>query len=217
MAAVLDISAAVPETTVRDFMRACGRYQTELGNSQAVAIRRGTIALVKGLRARTVKAKKTAPTKDVQKYTGPGPHYITPKGKNQKAQRRFAIRRKGGADEKTYIHPAESRADARRRFGKYTRWGLARMSWGWFMKALFNRTAPADNPKVKIDDRMTQGYLREIVTGSNPRVDVLIVNKLDYIREALPEGALAEAMQAATKYIDGQIDRGLAKAREELN
>ena len=55
--AILDISASVPEETIRDFARACDRYRDELGNSQAVAIRRGTIALVKGLRARTAKAK----------------------------------------------------------------------------------------------------------------------------------------------------------------
>ena len=63
---------------------------------------------------------------------------------------------------------------------------------------------------------MTEGYLREIVTGTNPRVEVLIVNKRDYIREALPEAALSDAMAAATRYIDGQIDKGLAKARKEL-
>ncbi len=217
MAAILDISANVPEATVRDFVRACTRYRDELGNSQAVAIRRGTIALIKGLRARTAKAKKQAPLKDVTKYDGPGPRYITPKGKGQKSQRRWAIRRRGGADTKTYVKPADTRAEARRKFANYTRWGLARHSWGWFMKALFKRAeVTGGNPKTKIDDRMTEGYLREIVTGTNPRVEVLIVNKLDYIREALPEAALSEAMAAATRYIDGQINKGLAKARKEL-
>ena len=217
MAALLDISATVPEATVRDFTRACDRYRTELGNSQAVAIRRGTIALIKGLRARTAKAKRQAPLKDVTKYNGDGPHYITPKGKNQKAQHRWAIRRRGGQETKTYIKPAESRADARRRFAQYTRWGLAKHSWGWFMKALFKRAEQTGgNQKTKIDHRMTEGYLREVATGPNPRIEVLIVNKLDYIREALPEAALANAMAAATRYIDGQIDKGLATARKEL-
>ena len=217
MAAILDISASVPEATIRDFTRACDRYRDELGNSQSVAIRRGTIALIKGLRARTAKAKRQAPLKDVTKYAGPGPHYITPKGKSQKSQHRWAIRRHGGDREKVYIKPADTRAEARQRFAQYTRWGLARHSWGWFMKALFKRgELTGGNPKTKIDGRMAEGYLREIVTGTNPRVEVLIVNKLDYIREALPEAALSEAMAAATRYIDGQIDKGLAKARKEL-
>ena len=217
MAAILDISASVPEATIRDFTRACDRYRDELGNSQAVAIRRGTIALVRGLRARTTRAKRQAPLKDVTRYDGPGPHYITPKGKNQKAQHRWTIKRRGGQDAKTYVKPADTRAEARQRFAQYTRWGLARHSWGWFMKALFKRgELTGGNPKTKVDGRMAEGYLREVVTGPNPRVEVLIVNKLDYIREALPEAALSDAMAAATRYIDGQINNGLAKARKEL-
>lgn len=217
MAAILDIAANVPEATVRDFTRACDRYRDELGNTQAAAIRRGTIALIKGLRARTAKAKRQAPLKDVTRYDGPGPHWITPKGKGQKAQHRWAIKRRGGQDAKTYVKPADTRAEARRRFAQYTRWGLARHSWGWFMKALFKRAEQTGgNPKTKIEPRMAEGHLREIVTGTSPRVEVLIVNKLDYIREALPEAALTDAMTAATRYIDGQIDKGLTKARKEL-
>lgn len=217
MAAILDISVSVPEATIRDFVRACDRYRDELGNSQAVAIRRGVIALVRGLRARTAKAKRQAPLKDVTRYDGPGPHWITPKGKGQKAQHRWAIRRRGGPDAKTYVYPADTRAEARKRFGKYTRWGLARHSWGWLMKALFKRgELTGGNPKTKIDDRMAEGYLREIVTGTNPRVEVLIHNKLNYIADAMKPGAVAEAMRVATKTINERIDNGFAKARKEL-
>lgn len=176
MAAILDIAANVPEATVRDFSRACDRYRDELGNTQAAAIRRGTIALIKGLRARTAKAKRQAPLKDVTRYDGPGPKYITPKGKKQKPLPRWAIRRRGGQDAKTYVKPAETRAEARRKGGQYTRWGLAKHSWGWFMKALFKRAEQTGgNPKTKIEPRMAEGDLREIVTGTSPRVEVLIV------------------------------------------
>lgn len=217
VSAVLDISATVPKETLREFHRAFGRYRDELGNSQRVAVRRGTVALIRGLRARTAKSKKMAPLRDVKKYEGPGPKYITPKGKNQKPQRRWEIRRHAGKDERRYVYAAESRADARRTHGKYTRWGLAKHSWGWFMKALFKRAEQTGgNPATRIDPRMTEGYLREVVTGTNPRVEVLIVNKLDYINDALPASALSAAMSAATRYIDGQIDKGLARARKEL-
>lgn len=217
MAAVFEISADLPTATIQGFTRACNRYREELGNSQAVAIRRGTIALVRGLRARTAKAKKVVPLQSVTKYDGPGPKYITPKGKNQKPQRRWQIVRRGGADKQAYVKPADTRADARRRHGAITRWGLAKHSWGWFMKSLFNRAEQTGgNPKTKIDARMTDGYLREYVSGTNPRIEVLIVNKLDYITEALPPTALSDAMSAATRYINGQIDKGVAKARKEL-
>ena len=215
MAEVLDISANVPEATINAFARSCIRYRDELGNSQSVAIRRGTIALVKGLRARTIRSKKQAPTNDVQRCEKP--RYLTPKGKGQRAVPAWKVKRHGGSDTRYYTHAAESRAEARRRFGKYTRWGLAKHSWGWFMKTLFNRAELASgNPATKIDDRMAEGHLREVVTGSNPHIEVLIVNKLDYIRKALPPNALAEAMAAATRYINGQIDKGLATARKEL-
>lgn len=233
MAAILDISATVPEATIKDFTRACNRYRDELGNNQAIAMRRGMIALIKGLRARTAKAKQQAPLKDVTKYNGPGPHYITPKsgffrrtfrrfglrwpGKKLQPQHRWAVRRKGGTEAKTYIYPAKSKAAARTRGGQYKKWGLAKKSWGWFMKALFHRANPESNPNAKIDNRMVEYTpLRVITTGNESRVECEIVNKLDYIREALPEAALSAAMAAATRYIDGQIDKGLAKARKEL-
>lgn len=218
MAEMLSISAEIPASVVADFSRACDRFRTELGNSQAVAVRRGTIALVRGLRARTAKAKRQVPLKDVTRYRGDGPKYITPKGRRQKPQPRWAIRRRGGDRERVYVKPAESRAAARLLpSAQYMRWGLARKSWGWFMQSLFNRANPESaNPKAVVRPDMVESSLREVVTGANPRIEVTLVNKLGYIRDALPENALAAAMSAATKYIDGQIDRGIAKARKEL-
>ena len=84
------------------------------------------------------------------------------------------------------------------------------------MKLLFGRAAPNDNPNAKITDEMAHGYFREIVTDQNPRVDCLIVNELDYITKALTPDQLDDAMRAATNYINGQIDRGIAKAGKEL-
>ncbi len=204
----------VDASVVADFRRAFNRYRDELGNSQAVAVRRGTIALVKSLRALTIRAKKQAPMRDVRKFTG-YPRYITIDGK---ALHRWEVyRRRGTPDEKVYVHPAESKQDARRRFGQYKKWGLARHSWGWFMRALFHRPEQTGgNPATRIDDRMVEGHYREIATGAHPRVEVLIVNRLGYITNALPPNALADAMAAATSYIDGQFETGLAEARKEL-
>lgn len=218
MAEVLEISAQVPETTVASFLKALDGYRTQLGNTQKVAVRRGTIALIRSLRARTPKAKKQVAASAVKQYGGNGPHWITPKGKHQKSQRRFTITRRGGADTRVYTCPADSRADARKRHGQLTRWGLAKKSWGWFMQTLFNRSNPdAANPKAKVDGRMVEtSGIREIVTGHNPRVEVTITNKLDYMRSILPDGALAEAMRLATNSINKQIQSGLAAARKEL-
>lgn len=225
MTTILDISTNIPKATIHDFARACSRYREALGNTQVVAMRRGTIALIRGLRARTAKAKRQAPLKDIWRYDASvGPKYITPKGKNQTPQPRWCIRRKGGTAiyvkpyrPKGDAKPALSKAEARARWGQYTRFGLAKKSWGWFMQRLFKRAEPAgENPRAVVRDDMAEGYIREVATGVGPRVEVCIVNKLDYIRKALPEAALSDAMAAATRYIDGQIDKGLAEARKEL-
>ena len=177
-------------------------------------------SILKGESLREIAAKKQAPLRDVTVYDGPGPHYITPKsGKfNGKSLHRFSIKRKGGADARTYVHPAESRADARARHGQYKKWGLAKKSWGWFMRALFNRANPESaNPNAKITSDMVEcNPFREVFTGTNPRAEVLLVNKLDYIRDIMPDGAIAEAMRAATKSIEAQLEKGLAEARREL-
>ena len=220
MAVILDINANVPKDIIRDFVRACDGYREKLGNSQAVAVRRGTIAFVKSIRALTPKSKKQAPLSHVTSYTGDGPHYITPKsGKFKgKSLHRFNIKRRGGTDAFTAVRPAESRADARARHGQYKKWGLAKKSWGWFMHALFNRSNPeTGNPNAKITSDMVECVpLREIATGPNKRVEVTLVNKLNYIRDIVPGSALAVAMRAATRSINTQIEEGHAKARKEL-
>lgn len=218
MATLLDISASVPQATVDDFMRACSRYTDELGNTQRTAIRRGTIALVKSLRARTAKSKKQAPVADITRADKP--RYITPKGNHQKSQPAWMIRRHvGDKGERHYIHTADTRAEARKKFAQYTKFGLAKLSWGWFMKTLFNRAIPGEsaNPRAQIDSRMTEGHLLERGSGNGRVVEVLLVNKLDYITAALPSGALEDSMRAATNSINKQIDDGLAKARKELD
>ena len=134
-----------------------------------------------------------------------------------KSPHRWAIHRHAGERAKVYVKPADSRAEARRRFAKYTRWGLARKSWGWFMKTLFRRSMSSQNPRAKIDGRMVDGFLREVETGANPRVEVLIVNKLDYIRSALAENAFEESMRKATNRINGLLDRRLLEAGRDFD
>lgn len=61
-----------------------------------------------------------------------------------------------------------------------------------------------------------RGYVREIVTGPNQRVEALLENNLKYITEATPESAVAEAMAAATKTIDGIVKDALEEAGRKI-
>lgn len=210
---MLEINADIPQETVKAFEDAFTRYQTDLGNSQATAVRRGVVAFITKVRSRTLKAKEKIPAKAVTRYDGDGPKYITPKGKRQEPQPRWTVRRRDQSKSNTYVKHAKgitTATAAREKFGKIRRWGLARTSWGLFMTHLFGRANPeGKNPEAKVRDGLTSGYLREYVTGSNPRVEALLVNSLGYITEATSDAALSEAMQKATNQINGYINNRL--------
>lgn len=220
MATEFDIKAEIPENVLRDFNNALDGYKSKLGNSPAVALRRGVIAFIKSLRARTPRSAKQAPLRDIQPYTGPGPHYITPKSGNFKgrALHRFSIKRKGGPDTVYRIRPAESKKDAQARHGQYWKWGLAKKSWGWFMQSLFHKGNPEQGGRnAKITADMVEAIpLREIVTGDNPHAEVTLINKLDYMRDILPDFALADAMVSATRSIRAQLRKGCVKAKHDF-
>ncbi len=215
MAVFFDISASIPEHRLRVFNNYITRFQKEAGMSQRVAVRRCTIALIKSLRARTKTAKKKRPLKVFQKYTGDGPHYITPKSGNFKgvSLHRWTMAGFKKHEPHTFIYAAESRNDAWQRHGKIKRYGLAKRSWGWFMKALSNRPDMSDNGgRLKIDGRMVEGGLREVVTGSNPRIEVNIVNKMDYISKALSDADLSAAVSAANDSLLWQLNKAIEEA-----
>ena len=186
------------------------------GRSQAECVRRGTIELLKSLRKRTAQADKRVQKKDVRPYTGDGPHYITPKGKNQKSQHRFTVvRRAPSPDSYGFAYPANSEAQARRQHGKIAKWGLAKKSWGHAMAVLFNRAdAKGGNPKAQLKSGLVEGHMRDIVTGDNPRVEVDIVNKLGYITEATPAHVVDEAIRNAASSMEKATLRAVQEAQK---
>ena len=208
---MLEINAEIPKETIKAFEDAFTRYRTELGNGMGTAIRRGVISFITKVRSRTLKAKEKIPAKAVTRYDGDGPKYITPKGKRQEPQPRWIVRRRDQSKRNTYVKHAKgitTATAARDRFGRIRRWGLARTSWGLFMTHLFGKANPeGKNPEAKIRDGLTSGYFHEFVTGSNPRVEALLVNSLGYITDATSDAAIAEAMQKATAQINGYINK----------
>ena len=112
--------------------------------------------------------------------------------------------------------------EARHRFGGIRQWGLAKKSWGWFMKSLFGKSAQDENPKALIKPSVVDGGINEFretlpdgtVDASAPiRCDIDIVNRLEYIRKAMPPGTLAVAVQKATNSINHKIGEGLRSRR----
>ena len=211
---MLDINVSIPKDTVRNFEQAFTRFHTELGNGMGTAIRRGFSALCRSLIAKTKVAPKLVPTASVQRHDHNvlgGPSYITPKGHNQKPVPRWRItRREKSEDSWGYSKVAKSAAQARREYGKISKAGHAKKSWRVAKALIASRNGNVNHGLAR--DGTVRGYVREIVTGPNQRVEALLENNLKYITEATPDNAVAEAMAAATRTIDGIVKDALEKA-----
>ncbi|MBO7686910.1 MAG: hypothetical protein J6V72_11035 [Kiritimatiellae bacterium] len=240
MPAAIAFECEVSEQGIADFVKALSRYQKETQRDMREALRSATIDLVKSLRARTRKAPKLVPREDVR-FGESDPKYIT--GRDGRQFRRVVISRwaKGRRVQKVHWQPvcakyrsrrtrtggvteswAESKAamlrEARQRYGGIRQWGLAKKSWGWFMKSLFGKSMQDENPKALVKPSMVDGGIQEFrevlpdgtVDRSAPiRCDIDIVNRLAYIRKAMPPGVLAIAVQKATNLINHKIGAGL--------
>ena len=215
---MLEVSAKIPPNTVKDFERAFTQFHTVLGNGMGTAIRRGFSALCRSLIAKTKVAPKLVPTASVQRHDHNvlgGPSYITPKGHNQKPVPRWRItRREKSEDSWGYSKVAKSAAQARREYGKISKAGLAKKSWRVAKALIAMRSGNASAGLARGGD--VRGYVREIVTGPNQRVEALLENNLEYITAATPEGAVAEAMAAATRTIDGIVKDALEEAGRKI-
>ena len=229
----------IPKSEIDNFVRSLSRYQNETQRDMRGAVRSATLDLLKSLRARTRRAPKQVPREDVR-FGESQPLYIT--GKDGKVYKRVVVTRwyKGQRVQKVHwllvqtktrnrktrngvrVSQVEASApmlrEARLRFGGVRHWGLAKNSWGWFMKAMFHKSMQDTNPAAVVDRRMVE---KEMVEKREPlpdgtidlqapiKCEVTIVNKLDYIRRALQPGALLAAVSAAARSINHKITAGL--------
>lgn len=211
---MLEINCEVPKDTVKDFEQAFTGFHTVLGNGMGTAIRRGFSALCRSLIARTKVAPKLVPTASVKRHDHNvlgGPSYITPKGHKQKPVPRFRItRREKSEDSWGYSKVAQSAAQARRQYGKIANAGRAKQSWSVAKALIASRNGNVKHGLARGGD--VRGYVREIVTGPNQRVEALLENNLKYITAATPEAVVDDAMRAATRTIDGIIKDAVNKA-----
>lgn len=222
------------QADIKAFMDALARYEKETSRSMKDAIRSAAIDLVKSLRARTRKAPKIVARTDVR-FGESDPKYITGTkgGANGTLFRRVVVMRWSKGRVKQHVHwqrvgykyrsrktangISESRTeaksamlrDARKNFGNIRQWGLARKSWGWFMKSLFGQSVQDENPKALIK----AGMVDRTVTDNKNEYSITIRNRLDYIMNAMPSGVLSVALQKATRLINHKIDSGFRSRR----
>ena len=241
MPAAVAFECEVSERGIADFVKALARYQKETQRDMRSALRSVTIDLLRSLRARTRKSKKFIDRLEISKS------YLAPKwikrGHSGRPLRRMQLVRwgrgtnwldhryvyggeyvrgpKGGQRVRPFSE-AQMRREARQNYGQIRNWGLAKKSWGWFMKSIFRKSMQDENPKALIKPSMVDGGIQEFretlpdgtVDPSAPiRCDIDIVNKLEYIRTAMPPGVFAIALQKATNLINKKINDGLKSRR----
>ena len=241
MPAAIAFECEVSERGIADFIKALSRYQRETQRDMRSALRSVTIDLIRSLRARTRRSRKFIERMEISKSYLP-PKWIK-RGHSGRPLRRMQLMRWGNGTnwlDHRYVYggeyvrgprggqrvrpfsEAQMRKEAQRNYGQIRNWGLAKKSWGWFMKSLFRQSMQDENPKAVITPGMVDGgitELREVLpdgtvdTSAPIRCDIDIVNKLKYIRSAMPPGVFAIAVQKATNIINKKIESGLRSRR----
>ena len=241
MPAAIAFECEVSERGIADFINALARYQKETQRDMRSALRSVTIDLIRSLRARTRRSRKFIERMEISKSYLP-PKWIK-RGHSGRPLRRMQLIRWGngtnwldhrfvyggeyvrgprGGQRVRPFSEAQMRKEAQRNYGQIRNWGLAKKSWGWFMKSLFRQSMQDENPKAVITPGMVDGgitELREVLpdgtvdTSAPIRCDIDIVNKLKYIRSAMPPGVFAIAVQKATNIINKKIESGLRSRR----
>lgn len=184
--------------------------QSVTGQSQKTILRKATIDLLKSIRKRTATAKKRVPRKDVKKYEGDGPKWITKKGVTL---RRFTVlRRAPSEDSYAFTKTAKNQSIAWQKGGKIGRAGIAKRSWGHIMALLFRQGNPDDgNQKAEIKPGMVFVDMRDTKT----KTEIEIINYLRHITAATPESAVSGAISAATKSISDKVERAIEQYKQK--
>lgn len=241
MPAAIAFECEVSERGIADFIKALSRYQRETQRDMRSALRSVTIDLIRSLRARTRRSRKFIDRMEISKSYLP-PKWIK-RGHSGRPLRRMQLIRWGNGTnwlDHRYVYggeyvrgpkggqrvrpfsEAQMRREAQRNYGQIRNWGLAKKSWGWFMKSLFHASMLDENPKALIKPGMVDGGIQEfrevLPDGTMDRMapvrcDIDIVNRLEYIRKAMPPGVFAIAVQKATNLINHKINAGLKSRR----
>lgn len=227
MPALLSINCEVSKADVKAFTDALARYGKETKRDMRGAVRSATVDLVRSLRKRTRKAPKKVAREDVR-FGESDPKYLTGTKGGVKF-RRVVVTRWSHGRRKGHVHwqpvaakmrqrrgcsvVAENRAEtlrgARERFGGIRQWGLARKSWGWFMHALFRKSAKDENPNARLGPCVVEKELVE----RDEEISITMANRLSYVRKALQPGALSASLRAAANSINKKIAAGFKSRR----
>lgn len=230
---MVDVTCEIDQAAVDRLDEILTRIQRETPGKLASQTRRAAIYICTSLRARTKKAPKRAPAREMLATPSPNPpRYIHSNSAGHRLLRRWQLTRKVGTpDQYTKDHyvytnakrgkggrmvgksPAAERRELFRLHGGISRAGLAKKSWGWVMKQISAGAGAGDISwtRTKGERRDPRQYVKGLFVRTATGAGASIDNDLDYILDALPAGALSEAVDAATKRLEYNINNNIER------
>lgn len=229
---MVSVTCDIDQAAVAKLDGLLSRIQRETPRRLASETRRAAIYVCQSLRARTQVAPKRIRKSEYEATisTVP-PKYIHSNSAGRRLLRRWTFTRKLGTPEQyTYHHyvytdrhlgkggrmvggnrSAELR-ELLQQHGGIPRAGLAKQSWGWVMKQIHGGASADFTWKRRRGDRRDpRQYVEGRFAQSPTGAFALIRNALDYISEALRPGALTEAIDAAAKRLEHNIENHIER------
>lgn len=195
-------------------------------------MRRAALYICQGLKKRTRKAPKKIRGKEYEATpSDKPPKYIHTHDKSRLLHRWALTRLKGTSDEYTRHHyvytsakrgkngkmvgkkRSEEKRELLRFHGGIPRAGLAKKSWGWIAKGIYAAGNLGDLSwkRTKGERRDPRRYVRGVFNAIGLGAEARITNALDYIFDAMPPGAVSEAITAATKRLEYNINKNIER------
>lgn len=229
---MISISVDIDQAATQRLERLFLRFEREMPERIAGATRRAGIYVLNSLKARTIKAPKKMRSSEYSLKAIKG-GYVTrmpdvihhwefvhlpgTTDAKRKVYGAYATRERSKATKWKWrgLKAAEERREIvnARDLLKIRRAGLAKLSWGWIAKQVLGSTASVVSWHRMRGERrdprnFVKGLFRRIV-GKGAEVELM--NALDYILDALPPGAIGEALTAASNRLEHNLDHDIER------
>ena len=226
---MVGVSVQVDEAALKRISDVLERVKRESPGRLANETRRAALYICKSLKARTRKAPKKIQKAEWRASTSANPpRYAHSNSAGRPLLRRWTLWSKLGTPaEYAKVHFVYTRAhrakngkmvgkreseevrELLKQHGGIQNAGLAKASWGWAAKRIYNADAEGalmvawrTNKWRRDPRRAVEGMFRRLTDGGSAK----ILNRLAYIRSACPPSAVAEAVDAASKRLGHNVD-----------
>lgn len=230
---MVSVTCDIDQAAVARLDGLLSRIRREMPRRLASETRRAAIYICQSLRSRTKVAPKRIRKSEYEaSISTVPPKYIHSNSAHRRLLRRWTLTRKlGTPDQNTYhyyVYTDRHRGKGGRmvggsrsaelreliqQHGGIPRAGLAKLSWGWAMKQIYNGASADFTWKRRRGDRRDpRQYVEGRFAQSPTGAFALIHNALDYISDALKPGALTEAIDAAAKRMEYNVGAEIMRA-----